>query len=115
MRTMFLSVVGAACALMIAGCTATGGFAPPSVESVQQALKNACGYELLVSTAATDIAAIVPTLGPGVVTASIIAGAICKAAVPPAASAGRPAAPRGAYLAVPVTVNGVAVHGGFAR
>lgn len=111
--------------LALAGCTATGGTAPISVTSVQQALLNACGYELLASTAATDIAAVTATLVPGagaaVVTASMVASAICSAVKPapvPTASAARPGlVVHGGFVGAgqPVNVNGVMVHGAFVR
>lgn len=112
-----IALLAASC-LAVSGCTSSGGSAPISVASVQQALVNACGYELLASTAATDIAAIASSLVPGgsaaVVTASMIANAICKVAVTPVAPAARLGA-RGAMIAQPIIVNGVAVHGGFVK
>ena len=104
-------------ALAIAACTPGGGTTTISVASVQQALKNACNYELLASTAAADLAALVPTLGPGVVTAAMVADAICKQvnAIPvPAPAIGRMGVPvHGGFLSAgaPILVNGVPVHG----
>lgn len=109
------------------GCTSTGGITTPSVASVQQALVYACGYELLASTAAADIAAVASTLVPGasgvVVTASMVAAAICAAVkpapTPAGASASRPGFPvvHGGFVAAgePVKVNGVLVHGAFVK
>lgn len=115
--------VGAFVLAGLGGCTATGGNAPLSIQSVQQALTNACGYELLASTAAADIAAVASTLLPAsgiaVATASAVASAICAAAKQAhAPSVPHPSAfaPRGAFaVGAPLMVNGVPVHGAYAK
>ncbi len=60
-------------ALSLSGCNSgTGGV---TIESVQTALKSACGFELLAATAAQTVASLLGV--PGITTAVDIANAVC--------------------------------------
>lgn len=98
----YLSIT--ATTLALGACTASGLFAPVSVASVEQALKNACQLELPISTAANDIAALLVVLAPVEQTAANIAGMICTAV------AALPQVPTATLAPTAVVVKGVTVH-----
>ena len=90
-----------AIAAALVGC-AQGDGTPVTVGSVQRAIRQQCGYELLASTARKDIAALVAALGLDHPTAEILSDGIC-------ANAQAPNAP------TPLIVNGTVIRGGFIK
>jgi hypothetical protein len=99
---MIVAAAAALAALPLGACTSTGGTAPLSVASVEQALANGCGYY----ADGKVIADIIAGGNPALATTEAIANSIC-AVVKPAAGL-----KRGAALP---TVDGVTIRGHFIR
>ena len=104
-KAQLKSVVLAAAAIGISGCTSTGTVDQTKIDQVQQLAVIACGFLPTVETVANLIS-------PGVAAVpSAIAQAICDAVRPTMAAAGRPrmGAPGATY------VGKVKVEGQFVR
>lgn len=103
-----LMMVALSLAIPIAACNQAG--TGVDVSSVQNALRQACGFELVASTAAATIAALLGI--PGIKTATDIAHAVCEQ-VNSTMLANRRGAVAGQN--VTVIVQGVAVYGKYVR
>ncbi len=107
MRKFMLGAAMAA-SLAISGCATVGGVSTLSTAAVQADAATLCGWEPVADDVATVAASLAGAGGAVVVTANMVATAICNAVK---ASTQASARLRGTFGAPPaVYVNGVLVH-----
>jgi hypothetical protein len=101
-------MLGAAMAASVAGCATVGGVSTISAAAVQADAASICNWEPAAADIATVVASLTGTGGAVVVTANMVAQAICNAVKATAAPAS--ARLRATPLPAAVYVNGVLVH-----
>ena len=96
-------------ALALSSCASTGGFVPPTVQSVYQAVLNGCAFQ----ASAPELQALITAAIPGLTTVAAIATEVCDLAL--AAAAKTSAKLRGANAQITVTVGGFPITGKFVQ